>query len=419
MDPILLTKGADSGPQTLDEYRAEGGYEALTKALASGPQQVLGAVVASGLRGRGGAGFPTGQKWSLAAREPGTPKYVVANGGEDEPGSEKDRFLMERYPHKVIEGIVLAAYAIGASEAILYVNALFDGAIAQLETAITDAAAAGYLGSGIGSSSFGLSLRVVPGPREYVAGEDTAALEVIEGRKPLPREKPPFPTSAGLYGKPTVANNVETLAHVPAIVRNGPEWFRGVGTADDPGTMLFTLPRNVRRPGVVELPIGMPLRALIDEHGGGLASGKAVRGVLPGGPSSGWIGAEDLDVPLDRESLRAKGSTLGCGVLRILEDGECVVEVLDEITGFFMRESCGQCPTCVMETQTLAKIISQVRTGHATQLLVDQIPRLAAFAEGKGFCSLISMPFPPITSALRLYPEDVAHHMQHGTCPRS
>ncbi len=417
MGPMLLTQDADAGPQTLDRYRSEGGYEALKQALVSGPRSVLDAVVTSGLRGRGGAGFPTGQKWSLAAEEPGTPRYVVANGGEDEPGSAKDRFLMERYPHKVIEGVILAAYATGASEAIVYVNALFEGAIAQLEAAIAEAAAEGYLGRGGDSSA--LSLRVVAGPQEYVAGEDTAALEVIEGRKPLPREKPPFPTSAGLYGKPTVANNVETLAHVPGIVRNGPEWFRGVGTADEPGTMLFTLPANVRRPGVVELPIGTPLRSLIDEHGGGLASGRAVRGVLPGGPSSGWLGAEDQDVPLDRASLAAKGSALGCGGLRILEDGECVVEVLEEIAQFFMRESCGQCPICVMETQTLAKIIAQVRTGHATPQLVDQIPKLAAFAAGKGFCSLISMPFPPLTSALRLFPEDVAHHMEHGTCAGS
>ena len=417
MDAILLTKDHGTDPQTLDEYRAEGGYEALKQALASSPQAVLDAVVASGLRGRGGAGFPTGQKWSLGALEPATPKYVVGNGGEDEPGSRKDRVLMERYPHKVVEGVILAAYAIGANEAILYVNALFDRAIARLEAAIAEAAADGYLGRSVGGSNFALSMRVHPGPQQYVAAEDTAALEVIQGRKPLPREKPPYPTSAGLYGKPTVVNNVETFAHVPVIIRNGPESFRSVGTADNPGTMLFTLPPNVRRPGVVELPIGTPLRALIDEYGGGLASGRPIRGVLPGGPSSGWIGAEDLDVPLDHEPLAQKGSALGCGVLRVLEEGECVVEVLDEIAQFFMRESCGQCPTCVMETQTLAKIVSQVRSGRGTQQLVDQIPKLQAFAKGKGFCSLISMPFPPLNSALRLYPEDLAHHLQHGTCP--
>ena len=317
---------------------------------------------------------------------------------------------MERYPHKLIEGVALAAFAIGADEAVLYVNALFDRAIAQLEVAVAEASAAGLLGPE-------LQLRIHPGPPEYVAGEDTAALEAIEGRKALPREKPPFPTSAGLYGKPTVVNNIETFACVPAIVRNGPEWFRSIGAADNPGTMLFTLPANMRRPGVVELPTGTTLRALLDEHGGGLASGKRVRGVLPGGPSSGWLGPDDLDVPLDREPLAAKGSALGCGVLRVLEDDECVVEALDDIAQLFMRESCGQCPTCVMGTQTLARIVTQVKNGQATQQLVDQIPRLAAFAQGKGLCSLISMPFPPLTSAIRLFPGDIEHHIAHGACP--
>ena len=411
MEPILLTKAPGAGPQTLDEYRAEGGYDALTTALASGPQSVLDELVASGLRGRGGAGFPTGQKWSLTSQERGSPKYVVANGGEDEPGSQKDRFLMESYPHKVIEGALLGAYAIGAGEVILYVNSLYDVAIGQLETAIADAMAAGCLR--------GTTIRVMSAPQRYVAGEDTAALEVIEGRDPLPRAKPPYPTAVGLYGQPTIVNNIETFACVPSIVLHGAGWFRRQGTADNPGTMLFTLPRNVRRPGVVELPIGTPLRELIDEHGGGMASGKAVKGVLPGGPSSGWVSDAGLDVALDRGPLKELGSSLGCGALRILEEGECVVEIMDEIAQFFMVEACGQCPACNMETQTLAKIVSQVKSGHGMPQLMDQIPKLAAFAEGKGFCSLITMPIPPLTSAARLYPEDIAHHLAHGTCPEA
>jgi NADH-quinone oxidoreductase subunit F len=397
IEPILLTNGPDASPQTLDEYRAEGGYEALATAVAANPQLVLDEIVASGLRGRGGAGFPTGQKWSLTAQEQRTPKFVVANGGEDEPGSQKDRVLMERYPHKIIEGTLLGAHAIGAGEVILYVNSLYDVAIAQLETAIVEATEAGHLGT--------TSIRVAPAPQQYVAGEDTAALEVIEGRDPLPRAKPPFPTSTGLYGQPTIVNNIETFALAPAIVRHGAEWFRSQGTADNPGTMLFTLPENVRHPGVVELPIGTTLRELIDVHGGGLISGKTVKGVLPGGPSSGWVNDAELDVALDRGPLKALGSSLGCGALRILEEGECVAE------------ACGQCPACNMETQTLAKIISQVKSGHGMPQLIDQIPQLAAFAAGKGFCSLITMPIAPLTSAARLYPQDIAHHLAHGTCP--
>lgn len=417
MEPILLTQGVGGAPQDLSAYRAEGGYEALARAVGQPPQQVIDAVVASGLRGRGGAGFPTGQKWSLAAAEADPEKYVVANGGEDEPGSLKDRVLMEGYPHKVLEGVILAAYAIGAHEAVLYVNSLYHRAIGQLDSAIREAAEAGYIGEHVAGSDFSLILRLHPAPQEYVASEDTAALEIIEGGPPLPREKPPYPTGAGLRGKPTAVNNIETFAYVPGIVRSGPAWFRQRGTPDNPGTMLFTLPPNLRKHGVVELPIGTPLRALIEDHGGGLYSGKSVKAVLPGGPSSGFIAAADLDVPMDRQPLIALGSALGCGVLRIVEEGECIVEVVDEIAQFFQKECCGQCPTCVMETQTLAKITSQVQGGHGTHAMLEQIPKLGAFAKGKGFCGLISMPIPPLTSATRLFPEDFAYHIDHGRCP--
>lgn len=417
MERIVLTKDPAAGPQTLGEYRAEGGYQAIERALVDPPQRVIDAVTASGLRGRGGAGFPVGQKWAFAAGEAETTRYVVANGGEDEPGSQKDRIVMENYPHKVLEGVMLAAYAIGAQEAVLYVNSQYTQAIARLEQAIREATEAGYLTGGAGGRGIALKVRIHPAPQEYVAGEDTAALEVIEGKRPLPRQKPPFPTASGLYGKPTVVNNVETFAYVPAIIRNGAEWFRSQGTADNPGTMLFTLPSNVRNPGVVELPIGTSLRELIEVHGGGLASGKAIKAVLPGGPSSGFIRGDDLDVPMDRGPLMERGSALGCGVLRIIEAGECIVEVVAEIARFFAKESCGQCPACQMETNTLAKITEQVEKGAGTQALLDQIPKLGAFAKGKGFCSLISMPIPPLTSAIRLFPEDFAYHLERHACP--
>ncbi len=413
MERIVLTKDPNAGPQTFEEYRAEGGYEAVARALAGDPKQIIDVITASGLRGRGGAGFPTGQKWSFAAAEAEPTKYVVANGGEDEPGSQKDRVVLENYPHKVLEGVMLAAYAIGAQEAVLYINSQYTDAQARMEQAIREATDAGFLGEG----GIPVKVRIHPAPQEYVAGEDSAALEVIEGKKPLPRQKPPFPTTGGLYGKPTVVNNVETFAYVPAIVRKGPEWFRSQGTADNPGTMLFTLPASVRMPGVVELPVGTPLRELIEEHGGGLASGKGVKAVLPGGPSSGFIRGDDLDVPMDRGPLMERGSALGCGVLRIVEEGECIVEYVDEIAKFFARESCGQCPACQMETNALAKITDQVEKGNGTQALLEQVPKLGAFAKGKGFCSLISMPIPPLTSAIKLFPEDFTYHLEHHACP--
>jgi NADH:ubiquinone oxidoreductase subunit F (NADH-binding) len=417
VEAIVLTKDPAAGPQTLDEYVAEGGYQAIAKALAGMPQDVIDVITASGLRGRGGAGFPAGQKWSFAAGEPETTRYVVANGGEDEPGSQKDRVVVENYPHKVLEGVMLAAYAIGASEAWLYINSEYHAAHDVLERAIRDARAAGYLTDSPNGKGLPLKVHIQPAPQEYVAGEDSAALEVIEGKAPLPRQKPPFPTTAGLHGKPTVVNNIETFAYVPAIVRNGAEWFRSQGSADNPGTMLFTLPANVRKPGVVELPIGTTLRELIEEHGGGIASGKAIKAVLPGGPSSGFIRGDDLDIPMDRAPLMERGSALGCGIIRVLEEGECIVEVVDAIARFFADESCGQCPACQMETSTLAKIMDQVEKGSGTQALLDQVPKLGAFGKGKGFCSLISMPIPPLTSAIRLFPEDFAYHLEHHACP--
>ncbi|MBM2809759.1 MAG: dehydrogenase (quinone) [Chloroflexi bacterium] len=414
---MVLTRGPEAGAQTFDDYIAEGGYQALKKALAQTPAQVLDAVTASGLRGRGGAGFPCGLKWSLTAKEEATPKYVVANGGEDEPGSLKDHAVMERSPHRLLEGVILAAYAVGASEAIMYINSECEEGIAQVEGAIAAATSAGYLGERILGSSFSISARVHHASQEYVAGEDTSALESIEGRAAKPREKPPFPTTAGLYGKPTVVNNVETFAYVPSIVLNGPELFRSVGTEDNPGTMLFTLPPNLNRPGVVELPVGTSLRELIEVHGGGLASGRAVKAVLPGGPSSGFLKPVDLDVAMDRKALQERGSTLGCGVLRVIEEGQCIVEIVDEIAQFFARESCGQCPTCMMATGTLSRIIGQIQKGSGAQALLDQIPKLGAFAKGKGFCSLITMPIPPLTSAIALFPEDFAYHIEHHVCP--
>jgi NADH-quinone oxidoreductase subunit F len=416
VEAILLTDGVGKGPQSIAAYQAEGGYEAVQRAVAAGPQSVLEAVVASGLRGRGGAGFPAGQKWSFAASEAEPEKYVVSNGGEDEPGSLKDRVLMEGYPHKILEGVILASFAIGAHEAVLYVNSLYEQAIAGFERAIREATEAGFLGPQVAGVDYALTVRIHPATQEYVAGEDSASLESIEGKKAMPRQKPPFPTTAGLHGKPTVVNNMETFAYVPAIVRNGPEWFRGQGTGDNPGTMLFTLPGNLRNPGVVELPVGTPLRALIEEHGGGVASGRAIKAVLPGGPSSGFVTAENLDVAMDRGPLTEIGSTLGCGVLRVIEEGECMVEVVDEIAKFFQEESCGQCPTCVMTTNALANITEHVKTGQGQAAMLEQVPKLGMFAKGKGFCALITMPVPPLTSAIRLFPDDFAAHLE-GRCP--
>jgi NADH-quinone oxidoreductase subunit F len=420
MEGILFPRGIVEGREGLKEYRGRGGYDALDKALKQlSPEQVLQEVADSGLRGRGGAGFPTGKKWAFTAEAPDTPHYVVLNGGEDEPGSKKDRLLMENLPHLVLEGILLTSYAVKAAKAYLYINAAYKDAIRSMEEALAEAKEAGYCGAQIRGRDFSLEVLFTPAPPNYVAGEDTAALEVIEGKKPWPRQKPPFPATAGLFGKPTAVNNVETLANVPPIVARGTKWYRGFGTADSPGTMIFSLNDEVRRPGVYELPFGTPLRFLIDDCGGGTRDGKKIKAILPGGPSSAFLSAEQLDVALDHSSVRTAGSSIGCGVVRILTEGSCVVEEILRIAEFFAAESCGQCPACRMETNMLATLLKKVQQGGGAAALLDQFGKVIAFNKGKGFCNLINMPGPPIESALKLFRADFDFHLVNGRCPQN
>ena len=406
MEGILFPRGVVEGLEGLEAYRSRGGYEAAGRLGELSPQEVIARVEASGLRGRGGAGFPAGRKLALTLECPETPRYVVMNGGEDEPGSHKDRVLMENVPHLLLEGIVLAAYAVQAEKAYLYINRGYEAATHALETAMGEAREAGYWGEDIAGSGFGVDLVTVAAPSNYVAGEDTAALEVIEGKDPLPRQKPPFPVTAGLFGKPSLVNNVETLANLAPIVARGPDWFRSFGTGESPGTMIFSLGDEMERPGVYELPLGTPLRHLVEECGGGLKDGKRIKAILPGGPSSGFLRPDSLDVPLDHDSLREAGSSIGCGVVKVLTEDDSVLDEVARIADFFARESCGQCPACRMETNMLVALLKKVQDGQGNDALVEQFGKVIAFNKGKGFCSLINMPGPPIESALRLFPEE-------------
>ncbi|HKY31829.1 MAG TPA: NADH-ubiquinone oxidoreductase-F iron-sulfur binding region domain-containing protein [Candidatus Polarisedimenticolia bacterium] len=419
MTPALLTAIPPGKPyEDLASYAASGGYRALGDALSgSGPSPagVLRLVEEAGLRGRGGAAFPAARKWALAAAAGGSPKHVVANGGEHEPGSLKDRLLVARHPHKVIEGMALCAYATGASEGWLYLIEDMSEAVERAEEAAREARAAGLLGPARQDGGFRFEVRVVKAPPTYVAGEETAALEVIEGRKPWPRRKPPFPGESGLFGRPTTVNNVETLACVPGIVRRGPEWFRSLGTRGGVGTMLFTLDDRVERPGVHEMPMGATFRELLYEAGGGPVDKRPLRALLPA-TSSRFLPASRLDLPMTHEDVKAAGSSLGCGGLSFLLEGECVVERAAALAGFFKREQCGQCPACRMETSTLAAVLEQVRRGEAGDY-ASQIEKIVAFAAGKGHCSLIPMAAAPVVSALELFPEDFAHHASRGRCP--
>lgn len=417
MEAILFPRGVVEGREGFKEYKARGGYRALERALKSlSPEAVIEEVSASGLRGRGGAGFLTGKKWIYTRECPEEPHYVVLNGGEDEPGSKKDRLIMENLPHLVIEGAVLASYAVGASKAYLYINREYGVATRSMAQALEEAKEAGCCGERILGGDFGLEFVFTPAPADYVAGEDSAALEVIEGKKPLPRQKPPFPATVGVFGKPTAVNNVETLANVPPIIARGAKWYRTFGTPESPGTMIFSLNEEVNRPGIYELPFGVSLRFLIEECGGGVRERKAIKAILPGGPSSALLPPEKIDIALDHNSVRAAGSSIGCGVVRLVPEGTCMVEETLQIAEFFARESCGQCPACRMETNVLAAMLKKVQHGEGGPPLLGQFERVINFNKGKGFCNLVNMPGPPIESALRLFREDFEFHLTNGRC---
>ncbi len=418
MEGILFPRSVVESREGLKEYQSRGGYQALEKAVRDlSPESVIQEISESGLRGRGGAGFPTGKKWAFTAECSEQPHYVVLNGGEDEPGSKKDRLLMENLPHLIIEGVIIASYAVKAATAYLYINKQYEAAHQSMARALAEAKEAGYLGEHILGSSFGLEILFIAAPPNYVAGEDSAAVEVIEGKQPLPRQKPPFPATSGISGKPTAVNNVETLANIPPIIGQGAKWYRSFGTSDSSGTMIFSLNDEVKRPGIYELPFGTPLRFLIEECGGGLKDGKPIKAILPGGPSSAFLTPDKIDTPLDHNSVRAAGSSIGCGVVRIVPEGSCMVEEVLRIADFFAVESCGQCPACRMETNMLSTMLKKVQQGQGGAALLEQFAKVIAFNKGKGYCNLINMPGPPIESALKLFRSDFDYHLANGKCP--
>jgi NADH-quinone oxidoreductase subunit F len=405
---LLFPEGKPVKREAFDEYCSSGGYEAVRKNPT--PAEILDEVTSSGVRGRGGAGFPVGRKWRVAAETPATSRHVVCNAGEDEPGSFKDRTLIEYRPHLVLEGAILAARAIEAEEVHFYINENYNDCLDRIAEAIEEAKREGYLG--------GLNTSIHRAPTVYVAGEDSAALEVIEGKAAKPRQKPPYPAVSGIFGKPTVVNNVETLANIPLILRRGAAWFREPGTAESPGTMIFCLGEEVNAPGAYELPLGTPLRHLYENIGGGLRSGKALKAILPGGPSCAFLTKDQLDIRMDSESLKRAGTALGCGVLRFYAEETCMVEETRRLAQFFARECCGQCPACRMETGILATMLDRIALGKGDAALFDQFQRIIDFNRGKGYCALVNMPGPPILSAIRLFRDEFDEHARTGTCHR-
>jgi NADH:ubiquinone oxidoreductase subunit F (NADH-binding) len=407
MQGVLLDPAAASGWVSFEAYLRAGGYQFWRGAAAPlSPQQFADTVESAALTGKGGAGFPVHQKIRLMQRQSAVRKYLVVNGSEHEPGSAKDRYLLEHSPHKVVEGALLLADAVAASEVIFAVHHKSVAALDSLHGAISQARS-------LTLTRIAFSVRSVPDV--YVVGEESALLALLAGEPPLPRGRPPFPIECGLHGAPTLVQNVETVAHLPFILSAGPAAYRALGV-NNRGVTLCTLGAEFAHPGVYEVPLGTPLREILYRLGGGLRGGREIKAVQPGGPSSGFLAAADLDLPLDADVLRAHGSALGCAVIRAYAPSECMVRAIGEIMSFFARESCGQCPRCRMETGMLDTILKQVLAGRATPALLRQADKVIELAVGQGICSLIQMPVAPLRSGLALFREEFDRHLQGG-CP--
>lgn len=398
----------------IDVYTAHGGYEGLRKAvLEMQPGQVTEVVKAAGLRGRGGAGFPAGVKWSFIPKNI-KPVYIVVNADESEPGTFKDRELMTFNPHQVIEGTALCAFAVGAEVAYIYGRGEFLSVFRdRLQPALDEAYQQGLLGRNILGSQYSLDIHLHLGAGAYICGEETALLESLEGSLGQPRNRPPFPAVEGLYRKPTVINNVETLANVPPIVRFGAEWYRQYGTERSPGTKIFCLSGHVNKPGNYELPLGTPLRYLIEECGGGVPGGKRVKGILPAGASAPILPADKIDIPLDYESVQAAGSMLGSASFIIMDETVDIVWAVDKMSHFFKHESCGKCSPCREGTYWLVEVLHRIRQGQAQAADVDLLLDISDQMLGNCFCLLGDFATSSITSSIKLFRNDYEALIAH------
>lgn len=410
---------ADCGfidPLDVREYIAQGGYFALCKALTMPPEAVLEEVKRSGLRGRGGAGFPTGRKWEFARSASGFPKYVVCNADEGDPGAYMDRSVLESNPHLVLEGMIIGAYAVGASEGYIYVRAEYPLAVKHLRVAVAQAEELGLLGEDILGSGFSFHIQVFEGAGAFVCGEETALLASVQGRRGQPRPRPPYPAESGLFAKPTVINNVETWANVPLILRHGADWFRSFGTPSSPGTKVFSLTGKVTNTGLVEVPMGKTLRALVLEIGGGGAEGKAVKAVQIGGPSGGCLPAELFDLPIDYESLASAGAMMGSGGMVIVDESTCMVELARFFLEFTQAESCGQCPPCRIGTKRMLEILTRITEGRGKPEDLDLLEELAKAVKESALCGLGQTAPNPVLTTLRYFRHEYEAHLK-GRCP--
>jgi NADH:ubiquinone oxidoreductase subunit F (NADH-binding)/(2Fe-2S) ferredoxin len=413
---VVLAANGHLDPTSIQDYIATGGYAALAKALQMPPEEVIEEIKRSGLRGRGGAGFPTGRKWEFCRAAPGQKKYVICNADEGDPGAYMDRSVLEGNPHSVIEGMLIGAYAIGADEGYVYVRAEYPLAVKHLRTAITQAEELGLLGENILGSGFSFRLHVFEGAGAFVCGEETALLASIEGRRGQPRPRPPFPAQKGLWGRPTNINNVETWANVPHIIARGADWFRSLGTEGSPGTKIFSLTGKVRNTGLVEVPMGITLREIIFGIGGGPPEGKAFKAVQIGGPSGGCLPEELLDLPVDYESLTGAGAMMGSGGMVVLDEDACMVDMARFFLEFTQAESCGQCPPCRLGTKRMLEILTRITEGRGREGDLEVLEELGWGVKEASLCALGGTAPNPVLSTLRYFRAEYQAHLE-GRCP--
>ena len=414
-----LVQQMEGSPWEIEGYLKVGGYEAWKRCVKElKASQVIDELKKAGLRGRGGAGFPTGIKWDKVLNHRVPERYFVCNAGEHEPGTFKDRHLLKTLPHQLIEGCLIASHTVNAKASFIYINHEYLEEQQNLKKAIAQARERGFIGKNVLGSGIDIELEIFDGHGSYVAGEETAMLESMQGRPAMPRQKPPFyPTDFGLYGKPTLVNNVETLCNIPRILHKGASWFTQVGTEKCPGTMMFSLSGSINRPGVYEMPMGVTIRDLIEQCGGGVPNGRKIKAVFPGGPAFSMVTADQLDLPMDFDSLKKAGTGLGSAGVIVVDDATCMVAKTLHFSNFFKNESCGQCPPCRMGTMNLAALMTKIEAGQGTQKDLDSMLQLCGFVKGTGYCTLVTGASVLVQSSLKLFRHEYEEHIRLQRCP--
>lgn len=414
---IILEDCGLIDPEDIDQYLARDGYGALAKALEMDPADVIAEIKDSQLRGRGGAGFPTGKKWETCRKASDPVKYVICNADEGDPGAFMDRALLESNPHQLIEGLAIAAYAVGAAEGYIYVRAEYPLAVHRLQTALAQARAKGLLGESVLGSGFNFNIEIFQGSGAFVCGEETALIASIEGNAGIPSHRPPYPAVSGLRGKPTVINNVKTLSYVPHIIRKGAGWFKSIGTPNNPGTAVFALAGKVVGTGLVEVPMGTTLRTLVYDIGGGIKNDKAFKAVQIGGPSGGCLPESALDLPVDFDSLQHAGAMMGSGGLVVLDEDDCMVEIARFFLEFTQNESCGKCTFCRLGTKQMMEILTDITKGRGKPEDLDLLWDLAEDIKAGSLCGLGKTAPNPVLGTLRFFRQEYEAHIHEGRCP--